>query len=68
MLQRILSIGKKVGCPVGLHTFSIEDCDRRSKEGWQFIAVLSEQGFMTKEALRTAAALGISTGSEFAKY
>jgi 4-hydroxy-2-oxoheptanedioate aldolase len=45
-LQRILQAGKRVGVPVGVHTFTPEDAYRRSQEGWQFIAINSELRFM----------------------
>jgi len=45
-LQRILRAGKKLGVPVGLHTFTPEDARRRADEGWQFIAINSELRFM----------------------
>jgi len=55
----VLAAGRKVGCPVGIHTFSIAECEARTREGWQFVAVLSELGFMNAEAARTVEALGI---------
>ncbi|MBI3464234.1 MAG: 2-dehydro-3-deoxyglucarate aldolase [Planctomycetes bacterium] len=50
MMQRILEIGKKCRCPVGLHVMTGEDALRRAKEGWQFIAVGSELRMMTAQA------------------
>jgi 4-hydroxy-2-oxoheptanedioate aldolase len=45
-LQRILSAGKKIGVPVGIHTFTPEDAKRRADEGWQFLAINSELRFL----------------------
>ena len=45
-IQRILQAGKKIKVPVGIHTFTPEDALRRSKEGWQFVAINSELRFM----------------------
>jgi 4-hydroxy-2-oxoheptanedioate aldolase len=68
VLDRILAAGKGAHCPVGLHTFSVEECEARVAAGWQFVALQSEQGFMTAEALRAATALGLHGGREFVKY
>jgi 4-hydroxy-2-oxoheptanedioate aldolase len=54
VLQQILKAGKKIGVPVGLHTFTPQDAQRRMQEGWQFIAINSELRFMLDG---TAAAL-----------
>lgn len=45
-IQRILKAGKKIKVPVGIHTFTPEDALRRTKEGWQFVAINSELKFM----------------------
>lgn len=60
MLQRVLDAGKKAGCPVGIHTFSIEECRLREKQGFQFIAILSDQGFLAAEAARHVQELGLA--------
>lgn len=46
VIQRILKAGRKIQVPVGIHTFTPEDAHRRSKEGWQFVAINSELRFM----------------------
>jgi 2-keto-3-deoxy-L-rhamnonate aldolase RhmA len=68
MLQRILAIGKKVGTPVGLHVLSTDDVKRRIEEGWQFIALASELKFMTTEAQRCVADLGLKQATDLARY
>ncbi|QDT50197.1 5-keto-4-deoxy-D-glucarate aldolase [Symmachiella dynata] len=68
MLQRILAIGKKVGTPVGLHVLSTDDVKRRIEEGWQFIALASELKFMTTEAQRCVAELGLKQAEDLARY
>lgn len=45
-IQRILKAGKKIKVPVGIHAFTPEDALRRTKEGWQFVAINSELRFM----------------------
>ena len=67
-LQEVLRIGKKVGTPVGLHVFSIEDVKRRIGEGWQFIAMNSELKFMTTEAQNVLEALGMKKAGDLARY
>ena len=41
---------------------------RRIEEGWQFIVVASEAGFMLGKAGEVAKALGLGTGQVAAKY
>jgi 4-hydroxy-2-oxoheptanedioate aldolase len=45
-IQRILTAGKRIQVPVGIHTFTPTDAKRRSDEGWQFVAINSELRFM----------------------
>ena len=68
MLQRILAAGKKTGTPVGLHTQSVEDVERRIAEGWQFIALQSELKMMVSKAQEHIAALGLSSSGDLARY
>ncbi len=68
MLQRILAAGKKTGTPVGIHTMSVEDCQRRIDEGWQFLAMASELKMMINEASRVVKELGLGTQADLAKY
>lgn len=59
LLARVLAAGKKTGTPVGLHTFSIEECQERAREGYQFMAILSDAGFLSAEASRHVKALDL---------
>ena len=68
MLQRILSVGKEVGTPVGLHVVTVEDAQRRADEGWQFIAMASELKFMVNEATRVVKTLNIGSAGDLARY
>jgi 4-hydroxy-2-oxoheptanedioate aldolase len=68
MLQRVLAIGKKVGTPVGLHVQTIEQVHQRIEEGWQFLAIGSELRYMTVEAQRITAGLGMKRSSDVARY
>lgn len=68
MLQRILAAGKKTGTPVGLHTQSVQDVQRRIDEGWQFLALQSELKMMVSKAQEHVEALGLSSASDLARY
>lgn len=67
-LADILAAGKRIGVPVGIHTFSVEDAKMRIAEGWQFIAVSSELKFMTDGAKAVVDGLGLKGGADLAKY
>jgi 4-hydroxy-2-oxoheptanedioate aldolase len=45
-LTRVREAAQRQKLPCGLHVFSAADALRRAKEGWQFIAVLSELKMM----------------------
>jgi 4-hydroxy-2-oxoheptanedioate aldolase len=69
MLQRVLSVGKKVGTPVGLHVQTVEAVKKRIAEGWQFIALGSELRMMLAEAQRFVTALDLKAQSgDLARY
>ncbi|MDB5340581.1 MAG: garL 1, partial [Planctomycetaceae bacterium] len=68
MMQRVLTIGKKVGTPVGLHVQSVEDVKKRIEQGWQFLAIGSEMRFMTSEAQRVVSALNLKQAADLARY
>ena len=69
MMQRVLTTGKQVGTPVGLHVQTVEDVERRIEEGWQFLAVGSELKMMVTEAQRIVAGLNESRETaDLARY
>lgn len=68
MLQRVLAAGKKVGTPVGLHVQSVADVNRRTAEGWQFIALGSDLRMMTHTAQQWTTELDMRAGGELARY
>ena len=69
MLQRIVDIGKRVGCPTGMHVFDSESARRRAAQGMQFLAVGSELSMMTREAQSVLKALRpAGEAREVAKY
>jgi 4-hydroxy-2-oxoheptanedioate aldolase len=52
-LQRIIQIGKKTGCPTGMHVMDPAAALKRAEQGMQFIAVGSELRMMTQKAEET---------------
>jgi len=67
-LKRILSAAKARGVAAGIHVLDAAQAQRRISEGWQFIAVASEAGFMLAKAGEIAKALGLGQGKAVAKY
>lgn len=68
MMQRVLTIGKKVGLPVGLHVLTVEQIEMRIAQGWQFLAIGSELRFMTVEAQRIVSELNLKQANDLARY
>jgi 4-hydroxy-2-oxoheptanedioate aldolase len=50
MVQRVITAGKKVKCPTGIHSFDPQDALRRADQGMRFIAVGSDLRFLTQKA------------------
>jgi 4-hydroxy-2-oxoheptanedioate aldolase len=57
MIQRVIEVGKKTGCPTGIHAMSPENALERARQGMQFLAIGSDLRMMTLEAQRTVAAV-----------
>lgn len=56
LIQEVISVGKRVGTPTGIHAMNPESALERAKQGMQFLAVGSDLRLMTlksEEALRT---------------
>ena len=68
MMQRVLTVGKQVGTPVGLHVQTPDQVRHRIEEGWQFIAIGSELRMMVGEAQRIASELGLTVAADLARY
>ena len=49
-VQRVIEVGKQVGCPTGIHEMDTQGALARAEQGMQFIAVASELKFMTEAA------------------
>ncbi|MCE9603996.1 MAG: 2-dehydro-3-deoxyglucarate aldolase [Planctomycetia bacterium] len=69
LLDEVVRVGKKVGCPTGMHTMDPQSALKRSAQGMQFIAVGSDLRFMTQQAQATLKALNPEQSQkELAKY
>ena len=49
-VQQVIAIGKKVGCPTGIHTFDTASCNQRVAQGMQFLALGSDLSMMSAKA------------------
>jgi 4-hydroxy-2-oxoheptanedioate aldolase len=67
-LARVIAAGKKTGTPTGMHVMTPEAALARAVQGMQFIAIGSELRMMTEKAHQTAAALGLASGKDVARY
>jgi 4-hydroxy-2-oxoheptanedioate aldolase len=69
MVQRVIQVGKKVGCPTGIHAMSPESALDRTKQGMQFLAIGSDLRMMTLEAQRTVEIMfPEKAGKDLARY
>jgi 4-hydroxy-2-oxoheptanedioate aldolase len=50
MVQQVITVGKKVKCPTGIHSFDPKDALMRAEQGMRFIAVGSDLRFMSQRA------------------
>jgi 4-hydroxy-2-oxoheptanedioate aldolase len=68
-LDHILKVARKHGIAPGIHVADAAAAQRRIKQGFQFIAVASEAGFMVNKAQEVVTQLGLNTGKPgVAKY
>ncbi|MSU35341.1 MAG: 2-dehydro-3-deoxyglucarate aldolase [Pedosphaera sp.] len=67
-LTRILASARAHGIAPGIHVADAIQARRRIAEGWQFIAISSEAGFMLQRATEIVAALGMGEGKASIKY
>lgn len=68
-VQRVITVGKQVGCPTGIHEMDVAGAQRRASQGMQFIAVGSDLRMMTVKAQETVQALRPSGPTkEVARY
>lgn len=67
-LARVLAAARARGIAAGIHVLDAAQARRRIDEGWQFIAVASEAGFMLGRAAEITRALGLTQGQAAVKY
>jgi len=67
-VQHVLETARKHGVAAGMHTLDAEGARKRIADGFQFMAVASEAGFMLSKAREVLRALGISAERPVAKY
>lgn len=67
-VRHVLQTAKKHGVAAGIHVLDAATAQRRIKEGFQFMAVASEAGFMLAQAQATTKALGLGDAKTIAKY
>jgi 4-hydroxy-2-oxoheptanedioate aldolase len=67
-VKHIRETARKHGLAPGIHCADVAQAQRRAKEGFQFIAISSEAGFMMAKAREVTGALGIGSGKAAAKY
>ena len=61
-LQDVQAAGAAAGTPVGIHTFSTDECAARVAQGFRFMAMSSDAGLLGAAAGAAVAALGIRRG------
>ena len=67
-LKHILKTARKHGVAPGIHVADAATAKRRIADGFQFIAVASEAGFMLSKAQEVTAALGAKAAGPVARY
>jgi 4-hydroxy-2-oxoheptanedioate aldolase len=67
-VQKVFTCARAHGVAPGIHTADAAAAARRRDEGWQFIAVASEIGFMLAKAGEAVQSLGLAGHGAIAKY
>jgi 4-hydroxy-2-oxoheptanedioate aldolase len=67
-VEHIRVTAKKHGVASGIHVADAAQAQRRAKEGFQFIAVASDAGFLMAKTKEVTGALGLGAGKAVAKY
>lgn len=63
LMDAVLAAGAAAHTPTGIHTFSVEEAQARLAQGFKFIAVGSDVGFLGASATATVEALRITRAS-----
>ncbi len=67
-VAHIRDTARRHGVAPGIHVLDAPAAQRRIKEGFQFVAVASEAGFMLAQAQETIRSLGLGAQKTVAKY
>ena len=67
-VEHVLKTAKKHNIAPGIHVADAAQAQKRIKEGFQFLALASDAGFMMAKAKEVTNALGIGGGKAVAKY
>ena len=67
-VEHILKTAQTNKIAAGIHVADAAQAQRRIKEGFQFIALASDAGFMMAKAKEITSALGLGAGKAVAKY
>ncbi len=67
-VKHILEMARKHGVAPGIHVVDASAAQRRLEQGFQFIAIASESGFMVSKAQEITRALGLGPKTAVAKY
>ena len=69
MIQQVISVGKQVGTPTGIHAMDPESARLRAEQGMQFIAVCSDLMMMSQRASQVLAELDTAAvAKDVARY
>jgi 2-keto-3-deoxy-L-rhamnonate aldolase RhmA len=58
-LQGVLAAGAAAGTPVGMHTFSPQECKDRVAQGFKFMAMSSDVGLLGEAAALAVDSIGL---------
>ena len=68
MIQQVISVGKEVKTPTGMHVLTAEQAEQRVAQGMQFLAVSSDLGMLAGRAAELANSLGLDVPDDLARY
>jgi 4-hydroxy-2-oxoheptanedioate aldolase len=69
MIQQVITIGREVGTPTGIHAMSVQSAKERAEQGMQFIAVGSDLKMLVESAKQAVAELWPGReASDIARY
>jgi len=63
-VAHVLAVGKRLGLPVGIHCGSVEAVNQRIAEGFLWLALSTDAGFLAEAALRAFQRLDTPAAAE----